>query len=70
MKKTPSSFEIEIPEFQTPEIGTHETSYPQPTFSMQMPTPRPTATGEKRTAYVLSPLPKARENNEEMVKVI
>ena len=65
MLEMTSSIEIE-----TPEIETHETIDPQPTFPAQMPTPRPTATGEKRTAVVLSPLTNACENNEEMVKVI
>ena len=65
----PSSIEIETPENETPEIETHETTDPQPTFPVQMPTPRPTASGEKRTAVVLSPLTNACEN-EEMVKVI
>ena len=64
MSKMPSSIEIEKPETKTPEIETHETSDPQPTLTMQMPTPRPIATGEKRIAVVLRPLTNARENNE------
>ena len=67
MSEIPSS--IETPETET-EIMTHETTDPQPTFAAQMPIPRPKATCEKRTAVVLSPLTDARENNEEMVKVI
>ena len=69
MSEIPSSIEIETPEIETPEIETQETTDPQQTFPAQIPTPRPTATGEKRTAVVLSPLTNACENNEEMVKV-
>ena len=64
MSKMPSSIEIETPETETPEIETHETTDPQPSLTMQMPTPRPIATGENRIAVVLSLLTNARENNE------
>ena len=53
MLEMPSFIEIETPEIETPEIETQETTDPQPIFPAQMPTPRPTATGEKRTAVVV-----------------
>ena len=70
MSEKPSSIEIETLEIETPEIGTQETTDPRPTCPARMPTPQPTATGEKRTAVVLSRLTNACENNEEMVKII
>ena len=60
MLETPSSLETEIPETENETNGTTD---PQPPFPAQMPTPRPTATGEKITAVVLCPL----TNNEKMV---
>ena len=67
MSKTQSPNENETPETETSEIESHETNFPQQTFAAQQPTPRPTATGEKRTAVVLSPLINDCGNNEEMV---
>ena len=67
MSEMPTSIETETPEIETLEIETQETTDPHPNFPAHMPTPRPTATGEKRTTVLLSPL---TNSCEEMVKVI
>ena len=68
--ETQSSIKNETPETEISEIETHETNDPEPTFPAQQPTPRPTATDEKRAAVVLSALTNAIGNIEETVKVI